>query len=237
MCAMKLFPHRPHRPPAFTLIELLVVIAIIGILAAMLLPTLASAKKKGARAKCISNQRQIGLSLSVYATDNSDSMPVITFWNGLSGQDGNYSGNFIAATNRPLNALLGNPVVSKCPGDKGDPAPWDPTPPGINCWDAFGTSYLPQWQSYFGVKAVFGAAGVPSIRESEIAISPSNKIIQGDWNWHPNRNKTDSRGIWHNFNGESLTVILWGDGHTSAFSMPPQTPILGITPDPTKEWW
>jgi prepilin-type N-terminal cleavage/methylation domain-containing protein/prepilin-type processing-associated H-X9-DG protein len=59
----------------FTLIELLVVIAVIAILAALLLPALASAKNQAILVKCKSNERQQLLALTMYAHDNKDFLP------------------------------------------------------------------------------------------------------------------------------------------------------------------
>jgi len=53
----------------FTLIELLVVIAIIAILAAILFPVFAQAREKARGISCLSNGKQMGTAIMMYAKD------------------------------------------------------------------------------------------------------------------------------------------------------------------------
>ena len=68
--------HRRSKPQGFTLIELLVVIAIIAILAAILFPVFAQAREKARQTACLSNQKQIGIGIMMYAQDYDETYPL-----------------------------------------------------------------------------------------------------------------------------------------------------------------
>lgn len=72
-------PRRDQWNRAFTLTELLVVIALISLLAALLLPALATARARARQAACASNLRQIAAAWLAYAQDYDETFPLSQF--------------------------------------------------------------------------------------------------------------------------------------------------------------
>jgi prepilin-type N-terminal cleavage/methylation domain-containing protein/prepilin-type processing-associated H-X9-DG protein len=110
--------YAPRR--GFTLIELLVVIAIIAILASILFPVFSRAREKARQTACLSNLKQLGLALQMYAGDYDGYLPMADNQPAMTGQTSPVD---------VLNPYVKNTQIWRCPSDK------------TNCWKDYGLSY------------------------------------------------------------------------------------------------
>jgi prepilin-type N-terminal cleavage/methylation domain-containing protein len=131
-----------HTQRAFTLIELLVVIAIIAILAAILFPVFAQARESARKTSCLSNTKQLGLSIMMYVQDYDETYPMNSYDGMAIGTADNDTGspNYISVDTWMWAILpyIKNRQIFVCPSDPDPKSIWtgyDADPANINSCD------------------------------------------------------------------------------------------------------
>ncbi len=135
----------------FTLIELLVVIATIATLSAILFPVFGTVREKARQSACLSNIRQIGISIQMYAQDYDSRYPF-----GASKADKlsypfGASDEIDRLADMPILQTILEPYVKpaqiwQCPSDSGvilrAGSSEEPLLSSPSCFSKFQTSYL-----------------------------------------------------------------------------------------------
>jgi prepilin-type processing-associated H-X9-DG protein len=98
----------------FTLVGLIIIVAVLAILAAMLLPALASAKRKAKRIQCVNNLKQDGLAFRLWEGDNGDKYPMAVSTN--KGGSMEYAGDVFRHF-QVMSNELNTPKILVCPAD------------------------------------------------------------------------------------------------------------------------
>jgi len=201
-----MFTPRRRSRGGFTLIELLVVIAIIAILAAILFPVFARAREQARKSVCLSNMKQIGLSLGMYVQDYDQTFPPggLKVWEVTKTTDR----NLLAAQLQPYTK---NDQLFRCPSDRG----WDKYRPSV--FLAFGSSYTDALRNVWG--------GVDLQLKSEAVISDvANRPLLWDMdeNWHPGNPDQN----WDPNSGKLERNVLFADLHVKYRREPEWIPYL-----------
>ncbi len=169
--ALPLSGPQPNRwMRAFTLIELLVVIAIIAILAAMLLPALATAKSKAHRIQCVSQLKQLGVGIALFAADRNEMLPPAGYGtpSGQLAWD-TYINRYIGGKLPDADLVIGvldvevSPKIVACPSDRGPRVSWMGNPSWFGVRTYAMNSVGPAWGSQYQVSTMNQRYPLPTI--------------------------------------------------------------------------
>ena len=167
-------PRRRTTRSAFTLIELLVVIAIIAILAALLLPALEQARRSARQVACVSNLRQTGIGLMLYANNSDGRLPGPTSTHSLSRTCSVYQSYGWSSTfPQDTYVNLGDALDTGCFGDRS--ILYCPGAPSGRIWNCNTTGGL--WFD--------GSAPSCFSLQYGLQFNPFLPPLTGAWNYRP----------------------------------------------------
>jgi len=234
-------------PAAFTLIELLVVIAIIALLAAMLLPALASAKAASMKTKCSSNLRQLGLGITLFADDNLQNFPPAGIQSIADEQSwdcwiNRYIGGHNSLTDLSGGAIEADitPPILRCPADTGPDTAWVANYPNFFGRRSYAmVSAGPDWETGYQVPCSQGDYPLPPIQNG-VGIYWDGGFI-ADWNatGYPTKVVLDPAGtilLVEDPSGDNVAGNIWpciciapnspdpGQGNGELFQLDPSDP-------------
>ena len=189
------------RNTGYTLLELLIVLALTASLMAMLFPVFARVREKGRATTCLSNLRQIGMAMAMYAQDADDLYPRAT--TVLSRYSFSQPGNeqpiyqTLPLLTNILVPYVKNRDIWRCPSDTGGdfliPAP-------SSAFESFGSSY--EYNTPLALKhKLFGN----DVRINGKPVENTKLSVLGDitGRWHASGDQPE----------EQVSHHLMGDGH------------------------
>jgi prepilin-type N-terminal cleavage/methylation domain-containing protein len=96
----------------FTLVEMLVVIALIAILASLLLPALAKARRRAGQIQCLGNVKELASAMHLFKTDNGKYPWRLPISEGGTQTRGKAADHF-----KVMEGDIRNPTILRCPAD------------------------------------------------------------------------------------------------------------------------
>jgi len=210
---------------AFTLIELLTVIAIIGILAAILIPVVGRVRESARASKCVSNLRQMGQGIHMYAAEHGGNAPPAEDQNAHERGTGNSGGSSYWSTfhgsiwpylfevrSLDSNAIRNNarePNIFQCPTlYSAHPNP--SSTPGDMFYS--GTSFTDghQYSYAMSAHAAPGEDRYSSVNLDSLEMSTRTVAVVESHFWYIDRVRYDQWGLVPHSEGANF---LFFDGH------------------------